>query len=37
MLKADETKSLWESAATSRWMITRSEREQCHHCKSNLL
>ena len=24
------------SAATSRWIVTRREREQGHHCESNL-
>jgi len=37
MLKADDTKSLWESAVTNRWIVTRSERKQHHLCKSNLL
>ncbi len=37
VLKADDTKSLQESAVTSRWIVTRSEREQCHHSRSNLL
>ncbi len=42
--EADDTKSLWESAVPSRWTACpRNEvegvvqREQCHHCDSNLL